>query len=92
MREAFLATLLSPTSALSLNAFVGGVVPYRQFSVGPGQACRAAGHVVAGICARFLQPVLSRPANLAGAAQARSRSRAESPTSADLLFVWCSYP
>ena len=92
MRKAFLATLLKPTSAFSLNAFVGGVVPYREFSVGPGQACHAAGHVIAGICARLLQPVLPRPANLAGPAQDGSSLRAESPTSADLLFVSRSYP
>jgi hypothetical protein len=36
MRKAFLASLLSPRSALSLNAFVGGVVLYRQFLRGPG--------------------------------------------------------
>jgi len=91
MRKAFFAILLRPTSGFRFNAFVGGVVPYRQFSVGPGQACHAAGHVIVEICARLLQPVLPRPANLAGAAQARYHSYAESATSADLLFVSCGY-
>ena len=54
MRKAFLASLLSPRFALSLNAFVGGVVLYRQFLSGAGEACRSAVNVAAGICLRFL--------------------------------------